>query len=879
MSDANIWSPDAESELVTAIGALLRGTSTTAVTVTDTGTRTFTTQASLFFRAGDWLVITKQTDPDVWMAGSVVSYNATTGVLVFAPEVSSGAGSHSLWNISLSGVWVPIQWNGGIVGAATTFEDTVTCEAAVTLQAAVEVQAKATFKTTPISTAGSFGVSQHISLADANAVLTPAQLFNNTLLIEPTAARVLTLPTATEILTFLVGYEIGSYFDFTIINDTDFSVTVAGNSGIVQLGRTLSAEGSSSFRVTVDSLTIVSVANIGSPVPKVGAGDIDSSAVQAASADITLASNSPRLQSITMSTEGNSVILPAATGVIISSPTFVILNDGFYPFGIKDNAGNLLRVLEAGGSVTLSLITNATIAGKWLIAGDKLKSGMITAKLNLATTFSSASIINSLLDLATDITIHFANITSNGFAVFAYDNLNRAIGAPVTISTGANMRVCATFRIDDNSFVVFYSATSGLTNLNSVVVTRVGVVLTVGTPAAITVANSTLGVDDNYGAPKIVQMDSTLYAATYAGLSGSSVTSVVGMQISAGVTCTWGTPAVTLTITDCVQAQIVFPLSTTTFLLLYKTGTTTPYAGKAVVVSVTNANPPVCTVGTAGTTLPSRYTAACSAQKIATNLYGIVDDGGNANNAELMLISVSGVAVAMNTTTVLFTYAGIGARTTYISDGGSKWIPKLHRVSDSSLLWWGHVLSGASSRVVIASIAYPAVTVGTLITDSWNSINTNTGRLLALGVDEFLCAAISNTDTGSAGGVILIPHKISGNVLSVGKSLALSNMLGDTGDGNKLVGIKLTSGQYAITNLQAGTTRFGGGLGIQMVKTDGINIIDNGVIYDYISSNRGASGKEIFKSGNRLILLQAAQEIVGSDPAELLRLVNIDTVA
>lgn len=885
MTDPNIWSPDSSSALAGKVAAFYKGNSTTSNSIQDFGTKTFVTEPGKYWEPGDWVVTVDKANKDNWMNGQVVSYDTVTGTLVFAPEVSSGTGTKSNWHISISGVWVPIGFTGGTVPNATTFSNTVGFNGATNFAALATFAEETVHAKTINSVVGNTNLSSHATLADADAVLSFAQIFNTTLVMNPTAARILTLPSAADIIAGLgAGVEIGNNFDFTVINDSINSITLAGNSGVVQLGKTLFKEGSAEFRVTVDSLTIVSIANKGSPIEKVGAGDISTGAVQSASSDITLDINSARLQSITMTTEGNFVILPSATTLPISSPVFVLNNEGFYPFGIKDSTGNILTVIAGGGNTIISLVDNTTIAGNWLIGGDNLKGGLITFNGLLSSSFDSSNLFDMCVQLSDNITAHFAAITSNGLAVFIVDGANRVIGAPVTISTTANMRPCAAFKIDANSFIVFYSSSTVTNTLFAVVITISGTVPTVNTPASITGASYTVGVDDGIAEPKIAQLDTTLYLVAFCPGASGIANNVVGVQISSGITVTFGTAvSVAGGNTNAVQAQVVFPLTITTGLLLYKTGTSSPYQGRAVVVSVTNANPPVCTVNTNVATLQSKSLNAPACNMLSATICALVDDNNVTNDATLILISTSGVTTTVNAPTTLDT--GISGGLDYISNMGTRYIPHIYRVTDTSVLWWGMTSAGVS-HLVIASCVYPTITAGTKLVESF-SIATGTtkgaGRLIGFGPTDILAGIRVGPNSSGNGDIAIVPHKISGNTLVVGKSMRLTNLFDDVNDVMEYSGVRLPNGLYAIAGFPGGNVPLGGSVGLQIVKSDGVSIVDKGIIADYAASSRGTASSVYLSAfltaltNSRLVLLSATQE--KSPTTRLIRVTNINLLS
>ena len=255
MANATEWEPGAEQSLVRAMIELFKGTSSTSLLISDSGSLSFITQPYLYFDEGQWILLIDGANSDNWMAGQVTSYNPITGAVVFSPKVKHGSGTISDWLVYISGAWVDNPWTGGTVTNPSTFNADIEVNADIAQTGDLAVEGVIT------STAGEGNLNSTTTLADANATITAAQLFGGTLVIEPTAARILTLPTAAQIIAYLTGYAVGSKFEFVLVNNTLQTVTLAAGTGIVQLGKTIVQDGSAVFKVVVDSPTIVSIIN------------------------------------------------------------------------------------------------------------------------------------------------------------------------------------------------------------------------------------------------------------------------------------------------------------------------------------------------------------------------------------------------------------------------------------------------------------------------------------------------------------------------------------------------------------------------------------------------------------------------------------------
>jgi hypothetical protein len=80
--------------------------------------------------------------------------------------------------------------------------------------------------------------------------------------------------------------------------------------------------------------------------------------------DITLTNLSTQTHNVTMTAADKAVILPDATTMTTKGfPAFVIVNDGVYPFSIKNNGGAVIVTVSPANSVELNLISNSTSNG------------------------------------------------------------------------------------------------------------------------------------------------------------------------------------------------------------------------------------------------------------------------------------------------------------------------------------------------------------------------------------------------------------------------------------------------------------------------------------------------------------------------------------
>jgi hypothetical protein len=99
-----------------------------------------------------------------------------------------------------------------------------------------------------------------VTLLDADAVLTGTQLIDSSIFtITPTVARVLTTDTAANIVAALPRYQVGTWFDFIVVNLAAFNVTLAAGTGVTLVGIEIINNVSGTWKVRVDSATTITI--------------------------------------------------------------------------------------------------------------------------------------------------------------------------------------------------------------------------------------------------------------------------------------------------------------------------------------------------------------------------------------------------------------------------------------------------------------------------------------------------------------------------------------------------------------------------------------------------------------------------------------------
>lgn len=100
-----------------------------------------------------------------------------------------------------------------------------------------------------------------VALSDADQTLGASDMVNNGILyITPTTTRTLTTDTAVNIIAQIPNYQVGTWFDFTIIDlNVSNDVTLAAGAGVTLVGHMTVRASSGTFRCRIDSASTVTI--------------------------------------------------------------------------------------------------------------------------------------------------------------------------------------------------------------------------------------------------------------------------------------------------------------------------------------------------------------------------------------------------------------------------------------------------------------------------------------------------------------------------------------------------------------------------------------------------------------------------------------------
>jgi len=577
---------------------------------------------------------------------------------------------------------------------------------------------------------------------------------------------------------------------------------------------------------------------------------------------------------VQMASMGQSVTLPNATTLTVGGPQYVIDNtQGGYPVGIRDNSGTLLMAVAAGGEALVSLKDKSTAAGVWTVTGTNLEPGLITLDSTFSNTYQQP-ILAPFVSLDNNTSIHFAALTA-GFAAYVVDNAGKVVSTPVTVSSTAGETPAIAFKVSATTAIVFYGA--GTTSHKAVVLSLTGsspsFSISVGTPQSLTatMGSSTSGWDGEnfFGAPKVAQLASALYVASY--VAGAN-TNAVAISVS-GTTVTIGAPVNIVTSSSVAGTTCTLALTSTTALVLY-VRSAAPNSMNAVVVSVSGTT---CTAGT-----PAVQSAYGHSQNppfvcLVSPTKAIVVLDGNANGISPIALTISGTTVSWGSTTAIGSGSGNAA---FTASGATRYNPHLWVLTTGSTntvgLWW--LDTGGISCVSVLSETSGTITAGTIYYYTISQTNSGSGYgvILPQGTTEFVSSFQRQASTAGYSNAISA-NKISGATITVGGSAAIPQVAVDP---SRLFATRMSTGKYVLYGIQDNNNMMAS---IPVFASNGDAISYFGAISTPLFAAGGATNGMGWVSravsSNRLVITGYAFVGVGTGSQVAVRLLNVEIAA
>lgn len=580
---------------------------------------------------------------------------------------------------------------------------------------------------------------------------------------------------------------------------------------------------------------------------------IGSVATTTSATSITLTAASAGYQSVAMTAMGKHVSLPDATTMTVGGPRFILKNDGGYPFGIRDASGVLVMAVAAGGIAYATLKDAGSAAGSWSVIGDNLEPGLITIDNTFSSTYAS-TVLKPFVALDDNKSIHFLALAATGVAAVCVDNTTGAVGTPVVLGFGASSMATA-FKVSSTSFIVFDTAGQCIVGSIS------GTSITLGTLTA-GASSAAFGSEDFSGAPKIAQLTSTLYLASYT--SGTN-TSVVAISVS-GTTVTIGTAANIITASSVANSTTTYRLTDTTALVIYLSGSTGPYTVNSVVISVSGTT---CTVNTPsgnGTTSAAAPVFSC---QMTANKFMVAYDNNN-TLVNVRTVEITGVSVS-NNSFLTVEAANMGA-VSYTANSATRYNPHLFPLDSSRALLWYFDSSGVS-RAVVLTESGGLVAKGSIL---YGSISRSSDQFENFGVvaEQGNAEFVAIKQAGHSGAFIHypLPHKISASTITAG-SIGAFNAMPVSADARYAKCVRLSGGCYVIAAYSGG----GACRGVRVFRSNGDFIEDRGQINTFSMRVGGANHVPAKVSPSRLVLLATNWDgSTVSSSTDQLRLLSVE---
>tara|TARA_R110000822_G_scaffold301108_4_gene424840 strand:+ start:8788 stop:11214 length:2427 start_codon:yes stop_codon:yes gene_type:complete len=591
-------------------------------------------------------------------------------------------------------------------------------------------------------------------------------------------------------------------------------------------------------------------------------GGIGNATTTTSATNITLTATSAGYQSIAMTALGKRVILPAATTMHVGGPLFVIKNDGNLPYGVYDNASNLLTAILPGGVAEFYLKDINTAAGVWSFIGDLLSPGLIKIDQTFSSTYTDT--FDAFVNLTDDLSINFLKLSS-GFAAFTINDATGAVGTPVAVITESGAVPITARRVNATSTIVFFSG--GSSGTGTVILTESSGSLSVGSPAysaTMFYANAS----GTYNVPTIAQLTSTSYLSIFTddtSLGGTNITKVTALTVS-GSAISIGTPLSVITTGSVRNSGTVDRLTDTTARIIYLSGSS-PYQVNVRVVTVSGTTP---TLGAAATVSG----ANSNAEFLASCLFSSTLGAFLVYNETTDIVSAYATVISGTTTTIGAAYEvenTVDTNTTnYANHNAGLYAPRLFPYSSSAMLVHYFDVSGNSRVFTLTVSALGVIGLGSKLFRSFSTEDdqgqTGYGVILPQGTSEFL--TLRQEGISPAWTIRAIPHKIDGVTLTYGNT---SDKLPGTsvsslGNGGNALAARLTGGNYIITSSIEGS-------GLTVIKSDGSSAIVRGMIniprvsYPFFGPAK--------TNGNKVTVLGTTD--TGSTPtSSIVRLLNVE---
>ena len=281
--------------------------------------------------------------------------------------------------------------------------------------------------------------------------------------------------------------------------------------------------------------------------------------------DVMLTSASNRVQAVSMSVSGKSVILPNATTLTTGGALFVIKNTGTITFPVRNSAGVVIAVLAVGQIAGLYLTNNSTAAGTWAVGNQSFDTFLARIFVNTSTVVNAAvTDYCTITKLSATQVLAVWAATGTGYVQACTLNISGttiSAGAILTVNAVSSSYLSVTAMSATQAVLTYIGTTSYVQactlNISGTTVTN-GAIISVNAVASsqtsVTAMSATQAVVAYVGATSYVQ-SCTL------NVSGTTITNGTILTVNAVAS---GTPSVAML--SSTQAVLVYYNTSSTAL-------------------------------------------------------------------------------------------------------------------------------------------------------------------------------------------------------------------------------------------------------------------------------------------------------------------------
>jgi len=178
------------------------------------------------------------------------------------------------------------------------------------------------------------------------------------------------------------------------------------------------------------------------------------------SSDITLGAADSQAQSISFTGVGYSVTLPDATGLSSGLP-FILMNEGSYKYGVRDNGGNLVDNVDTNVALYCFLVDNSTANGTWRFDPVVIDRALPITSVSAFNSTSSSNLAIVNLDDSTLIVAYQEGSNSYGEVIALSASDGSVLDGPVTFNSTQSQTFAGDKLTTTEAFFCYQDSTNG----------------------------------------------------------------------------------------------------------------------------------------------------------------------------------------------------------------------------------------------------------------------------------------------------------------------------------------------------------------------------------------------------------------------------------